>query len=348
MLRPLVAGLALTALAGCDAFSEAEPMMDEYRQRLARVLEVKPVDVQPLPPADSIPRRRERLQALPELELGMLDFLSLYGCELQFVVGEKTSVLGRVMQPVNRLRYEVRFIRAAEDCLPEIEDEELHESLVQAIDTKREALPLAVWNATWGTEEIERLVTLSKGFYPVGESAGANSDLVRDLEQLNRMVQALGNQQLDVSLADLGAIHQRWQAEFRAGQLINSARLLIETLNAGTQTLQGRLGERPLCLNGKPNNQSAIVKNFFFNIYIGKIQPYMSRVSRGRDALIGGLERLAAQQRAVMPESFQRWYQRYLSEQSEGSLWRELDQAMARHTQHWQQLLGQCGLRPQA
>ena len=348
MLRFLVAGILVWALAGCDSFSKARPMMEEYLERLSRVLEVEQVERQPLPPADLLPRRRDRLLALPELELGLLDFLSLYGCELQLVVGEKTSVLGRVMQPVNRLRYEVRFIRAAEDCLPEIDDEELRESLVQAIKTKRDALPIAVWNATWGTEEIERLVTLSKGFYPVEKEAGATSDLSRDLDQLNRIVRALNNQQLDVSLDDLGAIHQRWQAEFKAGQLINSARLLIETLNAGTKTLQARLGERPLCLNGKPNNQSDIAQNFFFNIYIQRIQPYMSQVSRARDDLIVGLQQLAALQRPVMSASFQEWHQRYLSQRAEGSLWRDLDEAMARHTRHWQQLLGQCGLRPQA
>lgn len=348
MLRFLVAGLLVIALAGCDSFSEARPMMDEYLDRLSRVLEVERVEPRSLPTANSLPRRRERLLSLPELELGMLDFLSLYGCELQFVVGEKTSVLGRVMQPVNRLRYEVRFIQAAEECLPEMEEGELRQSLVQAIKTKREALPLSVWNATWGAGEIERLVTLTKGFYPVAAGADATSDLMRDLSQLNRIVRALNDRHLDVSLDDLGAIHQRWQAEFKAGQLINSARLLIETLNAGTRTLQGRLGDRPLCLNGKPNNQSDIVRNFFFSIYIEKIQPYMSQVSRARDDLIVGLQQLAALQRPVMPASFEEWYQRYLSQQAEGSLWRDLDQAMARHTRHWQQLLGQCGLRPRA
>jgi len=342
-----VAFLAL-ALVGCDSFSEAEPMMGEYLERLGRVLDTPPAEVRSLAAAKSLPRRRERRLEMPELELGMLDFLSLYRCELQYVVGEKNSVMGRVMQPVNRLRYEIRFIRAAEDCLPEIEDEELRGAVQSAAESKRNSLPIAVWNATWGTEEIERLLTLSKGYYPVAEGATAVSDLVLDLEQLNGMVESLGDERLDVSLTNLGAIHQRWQAEYRAGQLINSARLLITTLEAGTRTLQLRLGERPLCLNGKPNNQSDIVLNFFFGIYIEKIQPYMSDVSRAQQGLIGGLERLASQQVSVMPASFQPWYQRYLSETSPNSLWQALDEAMARHTRHWQELLGQCGLRPEA
>ncbi|MGO1233905.1 MAG: DUF3080 family protein, partial [Marinobacter sp.] len=169
MLKHLSATFLALFLVGCDSFSDAEPMMSEYLERLGRVLETSPAEVQALPAARPLPRRRERLLEMPELELGMLDFLSLYRCELQYVVGEKNSVMGRVMQPINRLRYEIRFIRAAEDCLPEIRDKELRGTLQDAVESKRDSLPRALWNATWGTEEIERLVTLSKGYFPVGE-----------------------------------------------------------------------------------------------------------------------------------------------------------------------------------
>lgn len=347
LLARLIPGICALFLAACNPFTESEPMMTEYLDRLGRVLETPAASLPDrLPPASPLPRRRERVLAIPELELGMLDFLSLYGCELQYVVGEKNSVMGRVMQPINRLRYEIRFIRAAEACLPEVEDEELQDTLQSAIGSKRETLPLATWNATWGTEEIEQLFTLTKGYYPVAAGQNPVTDLVRDLEQLNSMVSALRREQLDVSLEDLGRIHQRWQAEFRAGQVINSARLLIAALDAGTETLKARLTDRPLCLNGRPNNQSEIVSNFFFNVYIGKIQPYMSDVSRARDSLIAGFARLAEQQRSIMPDSFSDWYRRHLSVEAGNSLWQQLDEAMMRHTRHWQELLGQCGLRP--
>ena len=348
-LRWLIPGVLVVFLAGCNPFTEAEPMMEEYLSRLARVLDA-PASAPPsdLPRATTLPKRRDRVFLIPELELGMLDFLSLYGCELQYVVGERNSVMGRVMQPINRLRYEIRFIQSAERCVQQIDDDELQATLEQAIESKRQTLPLAVWNATWGTEEIEKLFTLAKGHYPVAADQNSLTDLALDLDQLNQMVTALNNQQLGVSLSDLGRIHQRWQAQFLAGQVINSARLLIATLNSGTETLRSRLEGRPLCLNGKPNNQSNIVQSFFFKVYIGEVQPYMSAVSRARDSLIRGFARLAEQQKHVMPEAFESWYSRHLSEDSGDSLWRELDQAMMRHTRHWQDLLAQCGLRPGA
>ncbi len=346
-LQWLVPGACVLMLSGCNPFNEAEPMMEEYLERLGRVLDTPPVAIPAdLPEASTIPRRRDRVLDMPDLELGMLDFMSLYGCELQYVVGERNSVMGRVMQPLNRLRYEVRFIQAAEECVTQVDDEELEQTLLSAIESKQTTLPIAMWNATWGVEEVERLLTLSKGFYPVAPDVNPVSELTRDLAQLNQTVAALSAEQFEVPLDDLGQIHQRWQAEFRAGQIINSARLLTATLDAGTATIKARLEERPLCLNSRPNNQSEIVRNFFFNIYIGEIQPYMSDVSRARDSLIVALAELADRQRDVMPESFERWYQRHLSDQAEVSLWRQLDRAMMEHTRHWQDLLAQCGMRP--
>ncbi|MEC7376015.1 MAG: DUF3080 domain-containing protein [Pseudomonadota bacterium] len=335
-------------LAGCDPFSEARPMMDEYVERVARVLETEP-RYSDIPAASQLPRRRERVLTLPDLDMGMLDFLSLYGCELQYVVGEKNSVMGRVMQPLNRLRYEVRFIQTARECLPDIEDEDFAGELTDAIESKLASLPIAVWNATWGVEEVETLFTLSKGYYPVAAVEGNPvSDLARDIARLNGVVTELESGNLDVSLDFVGEVHQRWQAEYRAGQLINSARLLTARLRDGTALLRQRIEGRPLCLNQQPNNQSDIVQSMFFSVYIGKVQPYLSAVSQGRTALIEPFERLADQQAGVMPEAFRPWYRHHLSQTGAESLWQALDLAIADHTRAWQDLLGQCGLRPGA
>ncbi len=279
--------------------------------------------------------------------MGMLDFLSLYGCELQYVIGEKNSVMGKVMQPMNRLRYELRFIEAAEACLPEVTRDGVKDSLEEAIVHKKKHLPLVLWNATWAVEEVETLFTLAKGEYPVEASGNPVSDLSVDAQQLVQTAQALLQGQLNQDLEYLGGVHQRWQAEYRAGQLINSARMLIARLEDASSLIQKRIDGRPLCLDGKPNNQSDIVQGMFFSVYIEKVQPYMASVQRGRDQLIQPLKKLAVIQREVMPDTFEDWYQYHLDE-SPGSLWGQLDAAMTEHTKLWQTLLEQCGLRPQA
>ena len=340
---PVLASL----LAGCNPFSDARPMMDEYVERVARVLETDPA-LSDIDSASQLPRRRDRVLTMPDLDMGMLDFLSLYGCELQYVVGEKNSVMGRVMQPLNRLRYEIRFIETARECLPELKDEAFSEDLEEAIESKLESLPIAIWNATWGVEEAEKLFTLAKGDYPVSPEGNPVSDLARDIDRVNATVSRLLSNDLSVSLDFAGAVQQRWQAEHRAGQLINSALLLTARLQDGTALLRLRIEGRPLCLNGKPNNQSDILQKMFFSVYIGKVQPYMSMLARARTELIVPFEQLAKMQADVMPESFRTWYQRHLSQDSQSSLWRQLDVAMMNHTRAWQDLLEQCGLRPGA
>ncbi|MEX2475886.1 DUF3080 family protein [Marinobacter sp.] len=352
----MMVGLTL-ALSACNPFSQADSMMDEYVERVARVLDGE-ARLSELPDLGRMPRRRDRRLTMPELDIDILDFLSLYGCQLQYVVGERNSVMGRVMDPLNSLRYEVRFITAARDCLPHIERKALKASVQDAIDGKRESLPVAIWNATWGAEEIETLFTLSKGHYPVAAESNPASDLSSDLNRLNRTLDALLAGHLQSSLDYLGEVHQRWQAEHRGGQLLNSANLLTTRLDDATAILQSRLEGRPLCIGGKPNNQSDVVRNMFFSVYIERIQPYMSDVRRGREALIRPLWEMASAQRGVMPESFSTWANRYLAlegaagEEGAGkegpSLWQELDRAMAEHTESWQALLAQCGLRPGA
>lgn len=344
LLPLLLVGLLLT---GCNPFSSAEPMMDEYVERVARVLELEP-ELSELPPASNLPRRRDRQLPMPELDMGMLDFLSLYGCELQYVIGEKNSVMGKVMQPLNRLRYELRFIEAGAECLPDISREGVKESLEEAIASKKETLPVVLWNATWGVEEMETLFTLAKGDYPVAPDGNPVSDLARDASQLNETAEQLLNGDLSPSLDFVGPVQQRWQAEYRAGQLINSARLLVARLEDSSALLEQRIDGRPLCLDGKPNNQSDIVQNMFFSVYIEKIQPYMSDVRQAKRQLIEPLERLAAMQDDVMPSEFEQWYQYHLADNGRHSLWGRLDGAMTEHTRLWQTLLEQCGLRPQA
>lgn len=343
-LIPVLASL----LAGCNPFSAPDAMMEEYVDRVARVLD-EDLQLSDVPLADLFPRRRERRLEMPKLELDMLDFLSLYGCDLQVVVGERNSGLGRVMQPVNVLRYELRFINAARDCLPELEDDiELYASVKQAREAKFESLPIAIWNATWATEEIEQLFTRTEGPLPMDASGETVSDLSADLGLLNDRLAAIESGDMSVDLGFLGGVHQRWQAENRMGQLIKSTLLLTTRLNDAADLVERRLADHPLCLNGKTNNDADIARNMFFKIYAGKVQPYLAAVEQARQALVPGFERLGRSQMAVMPEGFKVYFNRYISQQGADSLWQQFDEAIARHTKQWQILLKQCGMSPGA
>lgn len=335
--------VAAMALAGCNPFSDAGTMMDEYVERVGRVME-RPPELRAIPSGERLPLRRDRRLPMPELDIGMLDFLSLYGCELQYVIGERNSVMGRVMQPLNRLRYELAFIEAARDCLPDIERQTLRQALERAIESKLESLPIAAWNASWGSEAIESLVALSKGPLPVIADPNQLAVLAADLRLWNETLEEIAAGQLEPSLTFAGGMQQRWQSAPAAGQLMRSAHLLIARLDDASRLLRQRVDGQPLCREGKPNPRASNALGLLTSVYAGKVQPYLAEVRRGRDLLIAPLARMASLQQAVMPAHFQVWYRHNLELENPDGLWARLDVAMQRHTRSWQQLLQQCGL----
>lgn len=341
----LIAPLLCIYLVGCAPDSGVPGMMDNYVVQVAEALDLNP-ELSEVSPVSQIPRRRERVLALPDLDMGMLDFLSLYGCQLQYVVGERNSIMGRVMQPLNRLRYETRFIRAAKDCIGETDRDGVKEDLEEAIENKVDTLPIAVWNATWGVEEVERLFTLAQGHYPVGLDDGPVAELAAGVRRLNQTVAGLLGGNTDEPLDYVGEVHQRWQAEHRAGQLMNSARLLTTRLDDATALLVKRIEAEPLCPGSEGGASTEALGDIYTALYTGVVENYVESVQQGKTALMEPLEKLAALQIETMPDGFRGWYRQHLDTGNAGSLWGQLDRAVEYHARRWQQLLEQCGVYP--
>ncbi|HRQ56007.1 MAG TPA: DUF3080 family protein [Azoarcus taiwanensis] len=332
-------------LAGCDPFAQPESMLDEYNLRLARVLEVE-AQLTPVPTAPEFPRMRERVREIEPISVSMLDFLGLYGCELQHVVGERNSTLGRVAHPVSRLDYERRFILAADECVAIIEREALAERLVEVNALKRESLVDAAWNAVWGSREIEHHFTRSRGPLPVRMDRNRLSESVENNKLLEHRIRALLEGDLEQDLEALDAVYQRWLNDALAGQGVRSAILVATRLDDATRLIEQRLGERPLCIQGRANRQAEIMRNMFGSVYAAEVQPYLADVQRVRRELFPPLGALAVLGDRRASDAFHRFIAAVLDESSEHNHWQVFDQAVARHTHAWQALLGQCGMRP--
>lgn len=339
--------LLLTQISACDPWSSPDSMMDEYLVRLARVLAVEnqPSDIMQVM---TLPRPRDRRVEIHPMQINMLDFLSLYGCELQVVVGERNSIMGRVMTPLNKLRYQQRFIDKARQCLPKIEQAGLKQQLRKAIKHKKTTLPAYFWNAVWSDEPMASLLTQSKGVFDPEQNRASLSQLKSDLGQTLTVSKQLMSGRVDVDLTAMSEIHQRWVFNHQPGQLMNSARLLTTRLNDASVLIEQRLKAKPLCYMKKPTMQADRVKGVFFHVYIGRVQPYVAKVSQAAEQIFGRLGTLADSQSALMPDQFRPFYRKVIDIQRPGSLWDGLDTAIKRHTENWQRLLDQCGMRPGA
>ncbi|TVP59323.1 MAG: DUF3080 domain-containing protein [Halomonadaceae bacterium] len=336
--------LATLLLAACNPFNQPASMMDEYSERLERVLD-EPMVQSPVPTVEAMPRRRERVLEIPELDMGLVDFLSLYGCELQVVVGERSSSLGRVMHPGTRLEYEVRFISAAERCLPDIDNERRAEMVQEAADAKVEHLPIAIWNATWGSDELAKLFSRSQGALPRDMPYQSLSEASRSVVTMVNILEGLHNGTHPRELEPLHGIYQRWQSDATAGKLLRSAELMAIRLDDAARLIENRLEREPVCRNGEISRTGEIADGLFNAVYLEEVQPYMADLQRARFELLPPLQTLLETQQEQMPDHMAAFARRNLTE-AEGSVWLALDRATQRHSQAWQELLQQCGLRP--
>lgn len=344
MNRALLLALVI-CLSGCDPFSSPDKLLETYNQRLSRVLDVDPGPVNPLR-TPRYPAPRDRQLEIPEIEVSLLRFLSLYGCDLQVVVGERNAILGRVMQPLNKLRYDLRFIRSAQRCLPAIENENIRQDIAAALDHKQTHILEQIWNASFATPEMADFMRRSQGFYPLTSSPQSLTTLVGQLRAFEQFVQAVKAddwQQRPSMLADL---QQNWQQQATAGQLIRSAEAIISKLNQGTAMLRTRVDARPMCFQKKLNPQAERLHGVFLSVYIAEVQPYLSSVSRASNVLFHSLADVNREFESVMPKSFTSYAATIYAMQGPTSLWQRLDDSIEAHTQAWQDLLSQCGLRP--
>lgn len=322
--------------------------METYLKRLSRVLDVE-YNQTPLTSPMLFPRPRDRRVDVPEIDINILDFLSLYGCDLQLVVGERNSILGRLMTPLNQLRYDLAFIESAQQCLMETATPKLKASLQHAIEQKRSHLPDTGWNAVWGGEPMAELLTLSKGAHKPGNDAGSEQgELIAGLTYTRDKVKQLARSDAKVSLAKLGQIQHKWTFSHKAGQLLNSARLITMRINDATALIEQRLYQKPLCYQSKPNQQARRLEGVFFHVYIAQVQPYIAEVSRSGKQVFSLLNEVAGLQAESMPESFKPYQRQVLDVENENGVWGEFEQAVERHTKSWQALLNQCGMQPGA
>lgn len=340
----LTAWVAIS-LSACAPFSQPDSLFDEYVRRVARVLEGEAVLAAPgLPP--ELPRRRERLRAIAPMEVSLLDFLGLYGCELQHVVGERNSSLGKVMHPASLLDYELRLLVSAEACRAQLEDGRIKAKLGEVIAHKRIVLPDAVWNAVWMSPEVENLFTRSRGALAVDLDLNAVSEMAQALEQLVAALERIEAGDLAVDFKAFDSLYQRWQSQPMVGQLLQSAVLATQRLEETALIVESRLGDRPLCFKGQGNRQADTMRSMFLSVYVGHVQPYLATVQRSRQALLPPLQALAELPGAVPSGAVERYAAQVLSEQGDDNIWTTFDHAVLRHTRAWQKLLEQCGMRP--
>lgn len=328
---------AVTSLAAMLSFGTACDACDirpqPERKLAAYVAAIDPAQGD-APPFTStvqrLPPRPQRSVELPRRTIDIAGFLALQGCALGELVGYRNSGLGRVMTDSQRWVYEAAFLRAAEACLPEL-DAARRDELREVTGDKRDELPIVVFNAIWGGNELQHLLALSGRDLEPGGAALAAADALGLLRRFAADPLAVTSPDLEGALAVL-------RSSTAGGDVLRALAVLAHYLDEAAARLEAAAAA-PDCER---------LRGVFERRYAGEVQPYVARTHQAAAPLMAALWDLYSETYARLPAALPEvaaWAEQL---SPSAGAWRRYEAALARHTAAWQRVAAACGFAPSA
>ncbi|SDU01653.1 DUF3080 family protein [Halopseudomonas salegens] len=334
-------------LSGCERQPPAQRQLDDYLQRLARVLDQdwQPFDHNSLSQY-RMPDRRLRMQALDEQRMGLFTLLiQTRHCQsLQHLISERNSSLGRVMPSSHLLSHDAALLHEIDACLLQIADNPDHdamrEQLIELAAIKRRELPKVFWNALNGSSEYEYYLRFADQPLPPSAEPLGDHAAVSALEQLAYIGSSLP-EQLPPERAQIDPLFDALRRSKHGSELIHSLALTRHSLKQATRMLTSE-GTALLCPQGAVTQRARILHNVFRNIYAADIQPYLAQIQRlGQpwQSALADLQQVPGQTQAGAA---------YLAslQGTETALWDSYQASLQAHNNAWLEVLGRCGMQP--
>ena len=330
--RFLVILIVLLSVA-CTPKTAAEKEYEDYLSRLENTLDVKRTPTPPLAKPTAYPSTTIEME---RVTITLLDFLRLFGCDLQFTIGQRNNQMGKVAPASQQLLNALVFQQQAKACIDlqkRRDNETLANELAIAAEQKRLQIPTLIYNATLASDEFKSLWQYRiQTDYPENVS----TELVSAIERLTTYSQAwlagnyeIGLDDLESTLAVIrqGDAGTLWQALLLSEQQLSTANALIAS----------RTGQRKLCLNGKPTPQSRIFETVVLKFFIQQIQLRQASINQRYHALFPAINAFENTLAEVMTPDYRAWQQVRLA-----STPRLLGAAKG-HVAAIKQLVEQCG-----
>ena len=340
----------LLLINGCAKQDAIESVLDDYLRRINRVTASQDT----LPGTYHIsltpyPRHRDLYLSIPATKINLLDFLALHECDLQTLVGERNSGLGRVMADSQILIYEHDFLLKAQACRGQPQST-VETTLLSLLDTaiadKTENLPKRYWNATFASAEFQALFSFSAGpIKPSNDDFGYAAGL-QALQQLLSLQQQLGQASLSLNSKTLEQQLFLLQSQQHVGSLLLSMDILTYYLSHSANTIEQWSTKKNVCFQGQADPKTKILQTIFYRYYIAHIQPYLSLTHRESQQWLNTIDTALSNKRLATTTAFDHYYKKELSLNADNSRWQLFNNAIAQHTQAWQTLFQKCNLMP--
>lgn len=334
VLRVLCVVVSLTTLLGCSKPSfEAE--FDDYISRLERVLEQErkaPTGIV----KTRYPAQRSVHIEVPAINIDLFEYLKLGECEIQGVIADKNSSLGRMAEASIVLQQDINFLLLAEQCIARLEDQDLVATLTSAALQKRLALKAILWNAIFAGPEYRALWNESQVEYPYQPESRLQGALsvvqTQVLHVLDGRLAAFDAEQFEAALQILRT--------GEAGALLGSWQLAKRELEVATSLLIERQERRPLCFKDMRNSKAEFFRNVVVEKFVGGLQKNLAVINQRYYDVMPPVQALEAQFTEVETETY-RQYRLARDAEFELAL-----AAVKAHVDAIQPLMVQCGFLP--
>ncbi|WP_218353536.1 DUF3080 family protein [Alteromonas lipotrueiana] len=334
-MRWLVLLCLSTLLTGCFFSSSLQDELDEYHQRLNRVLDSQANAIVP-EVSLNYPSSAMLVSSIEPVTINLRDFYRFQNCELGTMVAQRNTALGKTAQLSQRYIYESLLLKTLQQCIDSIADEnpEMTGQLTRWLKIKQQQQP-ALWaNLIQTSPEMRAALSRSPDYLAAQDNSNASA-AVSALGYLNSLkhtplhnVSELETQLKIIDQARLPAKLWRTQRVFVA---------YLEPMNAQLTIQLPQLS----CPAGKASNQVKILKNVFYLFFIEKIQPIGSKLNQYHYQL-GDVWQKWQTDAALHPS-----FKRYIGQHAEQGFTR-YQQAVKDHVQLWQTLFARCNLSPTA
>lgn len=366
-LKPAALALVLCAIAACALLAYAlrptpwDAGVQDYAQRVSHVFDAVHLTADVNYASLKYPSRRALAVTLPVSNMSLLDFLRLSQCDLQRLVGERNSALGRVMPASQLAFYSVQFIRLAQSCLTQgLVPTDLIQPLQQAIEQKQQALPSVLWNALIASHEFAQLYSLSNHVNLAGQEHYPQmpSPLTQALEQLQQIAARL-LQQAATSTGrainfkqDMQTFEQTLSvvgASSYAGRLALYNNTLARQLAVTHKQLSAAWQVKPLCQLGSngqvfiKRGRSDALLHVLHHYYVPQVQGLAVKLLKQSDTFTQKMQALV-DTLGVEQSSYDTYWQAVWGAQGARA---QLRTQIQSHTLFWQQTLKHCQLSPQ-
>ena len=323
----LLLGIA-AGLSACTPYPES--LLRDYQTRLQRLLPqaqlTESLSKAALPP---LPEVRALTLPIPAATIDLTDMLALDVCDLETLIAERNSSLGKVQTDAGLLHYELRLLDKLGLCLttPALSnqlDVELIAILQQIDLQKQQQLPAVFANLLSRDQTLrQQLAGSQRGVAP---EQGGRAETLQALQQLNKLRQLVlkhdyrAASKIDINQA-LGTLHRTQLLADLQHSLRLSQQFFLQ-LNTDLVTLNNT----ELCQTDRN-----IRDNVLQQIFIGRVQSELARLDGMANDLSAALLQLY-QQHPLQPAI----QERLLAPQQ------ALQQQLRQHVAFWQRWR-QCG-----